>query len=210
MVLRYDADAQEAIICVGWGTDTDWVRNLRAGPAAQVRLWRESLPRSTSSSPMTRLSTPPSGSAASIPGDYACSALSSAGEASVATPLRTRSSGKAEILTVTHGPSRSSRTLGRSSTPTRATWCSYVSANPSMQVNHVNRTQTSFDVDLFPSRSYLCSNNGISRTRELGRRPVPTGSGRRGGGWQLPEGCLTDMSCTDTGPECPVQAMCQG
>jgi deazaflavin-dependent oxidoreductase (nitroreductase family) len=67
MVLRYDADAQEAIICVGWGTDTDWVRNLRAGPAAQVRLGRESLPRSTSSSPMTRLSTSPSSSAASIP-----------------------------------------------------------------------------------------------------------------------------------------------
>ena len=40
MVLRYDADAHEAIICAGW--DTDWVRNLRAGPAVQVRLGRES------------------------------------------------------------------------------------------------------------------------------------------------------------------------
>jgi diacylglycerol O-acyltransferase / wax synthase len=42
MVLRYDADADEAVICAGWGPDTDWVRNLRAGPAAQVRLGRES------------------------------------------------------------------------------------------------------------------------------------------------------------------------
>jgi deazaflavin-dependent oxidoreductase (nitroreductase family) len=42
MVLRYDADAHEASICAGWGPDTDWVRNLRAGPAAQVRLGRES------------------------------------------------------------------------------------------------------------------------------------------------------------------------
>ena len=42
MVLRYDAAAREAVICAGWGPDTDWVRNLRAGPAAQVRLGRES------------------------------------------------------------------------------------------------------------------------------------------------------------------------
>ena len=42
MVLRYDADAHEAVICAAWGPDTDWVRNLRAGPAAQVRLGRES------------------------------------------------------------------------------------------------------------------------------------------------------------------------
>ena len=40
MVLRYDADAHEVVICAGW--DTDWVRNLRAGPAVQVRLGRES------------------------------------------------------------------------------------------------------------------------------------------------------------------------
>jgi deazaflavin-dependent oxidoreductase (nitroreductase family) len=42
MVLRYDADAHEAVICAAWGPDTDWIRNLRAGPAAQVRLGRES------------------------------------------------------------------------------------------------------------------------------------------------------------------------
>jgi deazaflavin-dependent oxidoreductase (nitroreductase family) len=42
MVLRYDPDAREAVICAAWGPGTDWVRNLRAGPAAQVRLGRES------------------------------------------------------------------------------------------------------------------------------------------------------------------------
>ena len=42
MVLRYDPDTREAVICAGWGPDTDWVRNLRAGPAARVRLGRES------------------------------------------------------------------------------------------------------------------------------------------------------------------------
>ena len=42
MVLRYHADAHEAIISAAWGQDTDWVRNLRAGPAARVRLGRES------------------------------------------------------------------------------------------------------------------------------------------------------------------------
>ena len=42
MVLRYDPAAHEAVICAAWGPDTDWVRNLRAGPAARVRLGRES------------------------------------------------------------------------------------------------------------------------------------------------------------------------
>jgi deazaflavin-dependent oxidoreductase (nitroreductase family) len=41
MVLRYDADAHEAVIVAGWGPDTDWVRNLHAGPAVRVRLGRE-------------------------------------------------------------------------------------------------------------------------------------------------------------------------
>ena len=36
MVLRHDADAHEAVICAGWGPDTDWVRNLRGGPAARL------------------------------------------------------------------------------------------------------------------------------------------------------------------------------
>jgi deazaflavin-dependent oxidoreductase (nitroreductase family) len=42
MVLRYDPGTREAVICAAWGPDTDWVRNLRAGPAARVRLGRES------------------------------------------------------------------------------------------------------------------------------------------------------------------------
>ena len=42
MVLRYDADAHEAVICAAWGPGTDWVLNLRAGPAVRVRLGRES------------------------------------------------------------------------------------------------------------------------------------------------------------------------
>ena len=57
MVLRYDPDAHEAVICAGWGPDTDWVRNLRAGPAARARLGRESFPRSTGSCPIRRPST---------------------------------------------------------------------------------------------------------------------------------------------------------
>jgi deazaflavin-dependent oxidoreductase (nitroreductase family) len=38
MVLCYD----EAVICAGWRPETDWIRNLRASPAARVRLGRES------------------------------------------------------------------------------------------------------------------------------------------------------------------------
>lgn len=42
MVLSYDAAARRAVICSAWGPDTDWVRNLRAGPAARVDIGRES------------------------------------------------------------------------------------------------------------------------------------------------------------------------
>lgn len=41
MVLRWDADAHEAVVVAGWGPGSDWVRNLHAGPAARVRLGRE-------------------------------------------------------------------------------------------------------------------------------------------------------------------------
>src|SRR5207344_1827206 len=30
MVLTYDPQAQEAVICSGWGPNTDWIRNIRA------------------------------------------------------------------------------------------------------------------------------------------------------------------------------------
>ena len=42
MVLRYDGDTGEAMICSAWGPDTDWIRNLRAQPAVEVRLARAS------------------------------------------------------------------------------------------------------------------------------------------------------------------------
>jgi deazaflavin-dependent oxidoreductase (nitroreductase family) len=42
MVLCYDETSREAVICAAWGPETDWVRNLRAGPAVKVQLGRES------------------------------------------------------------------------------------------------------------------------------------------------------------------------
>jgi deazaflavin-dependent oxidoreductase (nitroreductase family) len=41
MVLAYDPASRRAVICSGWGPDADWVRNLRAGPAARVDIGRE-------------------------------------------------------------------------------------------------------------------------------------------------------------------------
>src|SRR5512135_481026 len=42
MVLYYGPTTRQAVICAGWGPDTDWVRNLQAGPATRVRIGRES------------------------------------------------------------------------------------------------------------------------------------------------------------------------
>ena len=42
MVLRYDRQTHEAVICSAWGQDTDWVRNIRVRPALQVQIGRES------------------------------------------------------------------------------------------------------------------------------------------------------------------------
>jgi hypothetical protein len=113
MVLRYDADTREAIICAGWGADTDWVRNLpgrASGPgAARPRVVH---PRSTGSCPMRRPSTSPSGSAASTRGGCACSARSSA-ETSVTTPRSAASS----------VPTRSPRSARRQpARPDQAAW----------------------------------------------------------------------------------------
>ena len=48
MVLRHHAHTREAVICVGWGPDTDWVRNLRAGAgspgAARARVVHPAAP----------------------------------------------------------------------------------------------------------------------------------------------------------------------
>jgi hypothetical protein len=49
MVLGYDEPSCEAVICAGWGPETDWVRNLRAGPAAKVQVAASRLSPSTGS-----------------------------------------------------------------------------------------------------------------------------------------------------------------
>lgn len=40
MVLHYQERTREAVICAAWGPETDWVRNLRAAPATEVRIAR--------------------------------------------------------------------------------------------------------------------------------------------------------------------------
>ena len=42
MVLRHDEATGEIVVCAAWGPDSDWVRNLRAAPARDVRLGDES------------------------------------------------------------------------------------------------------------------------------------------------------------------------
>src|SRR4051794_9172458 len=41
MVLDYDEDTREVVICAGWA-DTDWYRNLRSGRASKVQIGRDS------------------------------------------------------------------------------------------------------------------------------------------------------------------------
>jgi deazaflavin-dependent oxidoreductase (nitroreductase family) len=42
MVLSYDRQSHEAVICSAWGQDTDWIRNIEAHPALKVQIGRES------------------------------------------------------------------------------------------------------------------------------------------------------------------------
>jgi deazaflavin-dependent oxidoreductase (nitroreductase family) len=42
MVMGWDPATREVVIFSGWGPDSDWVRNLRAGPALRVEVGRES------------------------------------------------------------------------------------------------------------------------------------------------------------------------
>ena len=42
MALAYDADTREAVVFSAWGPNTEWMRNLRAHPALQVQIGRES------------------------------------------------------------------------------------------------------------------------------------------------------------------------
>jgi deazaflavin-dependent oxidoreductase (nitroreductase family) len=41
MVLTYDPETHEAVICSGWGEKPDWVRNIRAHPAVHIQIGRE-------------------------------------------------------------------------------------------------------------------------------------------------------------------------
>jgi deazaflavin-dependent oxidoreductase (nitroreductase family) len=42
MVLSCDGETHEAVICSGWRPTTDWIRNIRARPALNVAIGRES------------------------------------------------------------------------------------------------------------------------------------------------------------------------
>jgi deazaflavin-dependent oxidoreductase (nitroreductase family) len=42
MVMSYDPRTREVVIFSGWGPGSDWVRNLRAGPALRVEVGKES------------------------------------------------------------------------------------------------------------------------------------------------------------------------
>jgi deazaflavin-dependent oxidoreductase (nitroreductase family) len=42
MALTYDPATREAVVCSAWGSNTEWIRNLRAHSALQVEIGRES------------------------------------------------------------------------------------------------------------------------------------------------------------------------
>jgi deazaflavin-dependent oxidoreductase (nitroreductase family) len=42
MALTFDQETHEAVICSGWGENTDWLRNIRVRPALEVQIGRES------------------------------------------------------------------------------------------------------------------------------------------------------------------------
>jgi deazaflavin-dependent oxidoreductase (nitroreductase family) len=41
MALAYDPDTREAVIFSAWGPNTQWMRNLRAHPALQIQIGRD-------------------------------------------------------------------------------------------------------------------------------------------------------------------------
>jgi deazaflavin-dependent oxidoreductase (nitroreductase family) len=41
MALNYEPETREAIVCSAWGPNTEWMRNLRAHPALQIEIGRE-------------------------------------------------------------------------------------------------------------------------------------------------------------------------
>lgn len=42
MALAYDPHTREAVVFSAWGPNTEWIRNLRAHPAQQIQIGRES------------------------------------------------------------------------------------------------------------------------------------------------------------------------
>jgi deazaflavin-dependent oxidoreductase (nitroreductase family) len=42
MALSYDSHTREAVVCSAWGSNTDWIRNIRAHPALLIQIGRES------------------------------------------------------------------------------------------------------------------------------------------------------------------------
>ena len=42
MALKYDPVTREAVVCSAWGPNAEWIRNLRAHPALQIQIGRES------------------------------------------------------------------------------------------------------------------------------------------------------------------------
>jgi deazaflavin-dependent oxidoreductase (nitroreductase family) len=42
MALSYDQATREIVVCSAWGANTEWIRNLRAHPAPQIQVRRES------------------------------------------------------------------------------------------------------------------------------------------------------------------------
>lgn len=42
MALTYDRQTREVIVCSAWGAGTAWIRNLRAHPALQIQVGRDS------------------------------------------------------------------------------------------------------------------------------------------------------------------------
>ena len=41
MALGWDPGTHEVVVCSAWGPDTEWMRNLRAHPALEIRIGRE-------------------------------------------------------------------------------------------------------------------------------------------------------------------------
>ncbi|MDQ3856933.1 MAG: nitroreductase family deazaflavin-dependent oxidoreductase [Actinomycetota bacterium] len=42
MALAYDPATRETVVCLAWGPNTQWIRNLRANPALEIQIGRES------------------------------------------------------------------------------------------------------------------------------------------------------------------------